>query len=516
MSLQKKVSYVILLIVGLAGAVGEYLDRQYVGGLAQDNFQAEMAAVVRQAGAHITTLAEFRNRLAREVDLYKLMANRPDLVEISIYSLPSQKGAAPTLLVNAGNTVLSGFEPAIPPLVRRAIESERDVSDLTEWDLKHRLKLAAPISVVGRLVGATYAEFTTAQFDELLEYQRRLSLWRRLVTGLLIFMAINLFLYFKVHRPVGALLSGVDAVAQGDMGTTVSVGGQDEIGKLGKQFNAMVERIRAATEENRRLYEELQHAHDDLQVKVDEATARLSIAQREAARAQRLSAIGQLAATVAHKIGTPLTALSGHIQLLAEDPHMSSEARRRLQTVELQIDRTSKIIQDLLVYARKPEPVVAPLDINACVEECMALLRLEIERRNVVLDASLSPTLDKVQGDHQQLQEVFCNLIENALDAMPGGGVLRVRTHRPEGPQGEARYRVAVEIADTGHGIAPEHIEQVFQPFFTTKKARQGTGLGLAIALEVVRAHAGYITVESEVGKGARFAVLLPAAGRSA
>jgi signal transduction histidine kinase len=338
-------------------------------------------------------------------------------------------------------------------------------------------------------------------------------------------LAINLFLYLKVHRPVGTLLSAVEAVGQGNMAAGVPVRGQDEVGQLAERFNLMVDRIRAATEENRRLYEELQRAHDNLQVRVDEATAELrkknlelattnellSMMQREVARAQRLSAIGQVAAVVAHRIGTPLTALSGHMQLLAEDPQLGAEARGRLQTVENQIERTSRIIQDLLIYARKPELVLSPLNVNSCLEECVSLLRPELGRRNVALALKASPGLGAVKADQQQLQEVFCNLIENALDAMPTGGTLAICTYAIErSGQGEKDDQVAVEIADTGQGIAPEHLDQIFQPFFTTKKSGRGTGLGLAIALETVRAHRGQITVETEVGNGTCFRVLLP------
>lgn len=514
----------ILVIVGLSALSAEYIDRQYVAKLAQENFQQEMVAVVRQVGAAITTITEFHNQPSRELELYKLLASRPDLVEIRLYALPAGETGPPSLFVSAGNNVPPKQE-GNPFLVEQAIRQASDVSDLSGWGREHLLKIAAPILVENRMVGAAYAEFSTAQFDEVLDYQRRLSLTRRLATGAVIVLAINLFLYLKVHRPVRALLAAVESVAHGNMTTAVPVGGGDEIGRLGSRFNTMVKRIRAATEENRKLYDQLQRAHDDLQIKVDEATAEvrqkikelartneiLSTTQREAARAQRLSAIGHLAATVAHKIGTPLTALSGHIQLLQEDPQLSPEARGRIKTAEAQIERTSRIIQDLLLYARKPELALAPMDLNACLTECVALLQPEIDRRGVVPVLALSPDLGKVQADPQQVQEVFCNLIENALDAMPTGGTLTIRSGaRGMALAGASGRRAAVEVEDTGEGIPREVQAQIFQPFFTTKKAGRGTGLGLAIALETVRAHGGQISVESEAGKGSRFLVLLP------
>jgi len=529
MSLPTKVSLVILLIVGLSALSGEYLDRGYVSDLARQNFQDELAAVVRQIGADITVAAEFANTNARQMELDRLMANRPDLIDVALYAFSPEESTPPVLLASAGNTTLPGLERA-PEVVERAIRLGTAITD-PQRDSQHRVRIASPISVDGRVTGAAYAEFSTAQFDEVLEYQHQLSLSRRVITGAVIVLAINIFLYWYVHRPVGALLTAVKAVTEGTMTTTVPVGGDDEIGTLASRFNRMVERIRTTTDENARLFHALQQAHNGLQVKVDEATAEirqknrelartnelLSSAQRDAARAQRLSAIGQLAASVAHKIGTPLTALSGHIQLLQEDPDLTADARRRLQIVEGQIDQTSRIIQDLLIYGRKPEPILGSMDLKACVEDCLSLMRPEIARRNVILLTDFKDMPFTVHGDSPQLQEVFCNLIDNAIDAMPEAGSLTIRMcptstrHSSPQPTGQPDS-YAVDIIDTGQGIPRDRLDQIFQPFFTTKKAGHGTGLGLAIAAETIRAHGGEMAVESEPGKGSRFTVILPQA----
>ncbi|HEU4506380.1 MAG TPA: ATP-binding protein [Nitrospira sp.] len=264
---------------------------------------------------------------------------------------------------------------------------------------------------------------------------------------------------------------------------------------------------------------ELRHTSEELRAK-NEALARtnemLSAAQHAAARAQRLSAIGQFAATVAHKIGTPLTALSGHVQLLMEDLSLPSKIRGRLQTVEAQIERTSRIIQDLLLYTRRAPPVRTKIDINECLRECASLFRTECERQHISCITELTADLPPVEADRQHMQEAFNHLIENALQAMPNGGSLCLRTaHADPVTLGRGLHQggaIAVEIADTGHGIKPDHSAQIFQPFFTTKQAGRGTGLGLAIVQETVRAHDGRITVDSEPGKGTTFTIQLPAA----
>jgi signal transduction histidine kinase len=257
--------------------------------------------------------------------------------------------------------------------------------------------------------------------------------------------------------------------------------------------------LRKTAEELHKKNEQLAHANQ-----------LLSAAQREAARVQRLSAIGQFAATVAHKIGTPLTALSGHVQLLKEDQSLAPHVRARLHIVETQIERTSGIIQDLLVYARRPDPVWTIMDVNACLHDCFSLFQTECLRLQVSCTVTVSPTPATVSADRQQLQEALNHLVENALQAMPNGGTLSLRTYITESPGADANKRVGIDIADTGSGIAPEHLAAIFQPFFTTKTIGRGTGLGLAIVQETVRAHSGQVTVESEPGKGSRFTILLP------
>jgi len=268
--------------------------------------------------------------------------------------------------------------------------------------------------------------------------------------------------------------------------------------------------LKQAEAELRRTGEEL-HAKNEALARTNEL---LSAAQRTATRAQRLSAICQFAATIAHKIGTPLTALSGHVQLLMEDLSLPPKVRGRLQTVEAQIERTSRIIQDLLLYTRRAPPVRKPVDINQCMQDCLALFRTECDRQHVACIAELKPGLPPVEADCQHLQEAFNHLIENGLQAKPNGGSLCVRTFLAPSPSAGYGHNgcVAAEIVDTGYGINPDYLAQIFQPFFTTKQAGRGTGLGLAIVQETVRTHGGKITVESEPGKGTTFTIHLPVA----
>jgi signal transduction histidine kinase len=532
LSLQVKITLIIICIVGLSAVTTEWLEARSIQHTVEDNVRAAALAVGRAVDQNVTSLAQLSNREPRTKELEKILATLPDLLNIVLYEFQPGPEVSPLAIASTGPTELllltHARQERAHALVQRVREERQPLIDYADRTNTHRVFLAAPISLKGVVVGATYAEFSTLQMDEALESLRQASRTRRLLTGLAIVVTINLFLYFKVHRPVKRLLTAVESVSQGTMTSVVPVEEQDELGELAGTFNDMVKKIREATHDNAQLTESLQAMNDSLQLKVSEATAEvlqknralahtnelLSVAQRDAARAQRLSAIGQVAATVAHKIGTPLTALSGHIQLMAEDPTLGAESRQRLQTVEAQIERTSRIIQDLLLYARRPEPVRSPLDLNACVAECLALFQPEFDRRRIALATEWSQQIEKVEADAQQLQEVFNSLIENALDAMPDGGalVIRISPHAELG-QPDHRTSVAVDLIDTGCGMNDAQLVQIFQPFFTTKRAGRGTGLGLASALETVRAHGGDITVESELKKGSRFTIVLPTDG---
>ena len=532
LSLQVKITLIIICIVSVSAVTTEWLEARSIQHTVEDNVRKAALAVGRSVDQNVTSLVQLSNREARTKELEKILANLPDLLNIVMYEFPAELGESPLPITSAGPKELLLLEhprhEKARGLIQRVREERQPLIDYADRKNTHRVFLAAPIVLKEVVVGATYAEFSTLQMDEALESLREASRTRRLLTGLAIVVAINLFLYFKVHRPVKRLLTAVESVSRGTMTSVVPVEGQDELGELAGNFNDMVGKIRDATHDNAQLTESLRTMNDSLLLKVNEATAEvlqknrvlahtnelLSAAQRDSARAQRLSALGQMAATVAHRIGTPLTALSGHIQLMAEDQTLGTESRRRLQTVETQIERTSKIIQDLLLYARRPEPVRSPLDLNVCIAESLALFQPEFDRRKIALAIESSDQTEKVEADSQQLQEVFHSLIENALDAMPDGGTLVVRvTPHAELGQPEHRRSVAVELIDTGCGMNAAQLVQIFQPFFTTKRAGRGTGLGLASALETVRAHGGDITVESELKKGSRFTVVLPTDG---
>jgi signal transduction histidine kinase len=230
------------------------------------------------------------------------------------------------------------------------------------------------------------------------------------------------------------------------------------------------------------------------------------------ALAARLADIGQLAAGVAHEINTPLASIALRAESLlksAEDPELQALGAfrnfpRYLKTIDEEIFRCKKIISALLDFSRARRPEVRDTDLNALVERATDLVRHQMKLKRVNLDVALDAGLPPIAVDDGQLRQAIIALLMNALDATPSGGRIEVTTQR----EGES---VILTVADTGAGIAPEHLDKIFNPFFTTKPVGQGTGLGLAITHGIVTSHGGEVRVTSEVDHGTRLSLVLPA-----
>lgn len=277
----------------------------------------------------------------------------------------------------------------------------------------------------------------------------------------------------------------------------------DDIGVLNTVVARAMER-RNLRKHNRELFEQLQRAYEELRQKSE------MLIQNE-----KMSAIGVLAAGVAHELNNPLTAVVGFAQMIAEKLKASrptnwndTEYERAQQALENLVQgahRARDIVGSLLRFARATKPDARSLiDINQTLRDAFVFTEHLLLRHGIALEKRLAPELPPVWGNAARLQHVFTNLIINAQQATPSGGVVRVITERAEEPKG-----VWVHIEDTGEGIPPDALEQIFEPFYTRKE--HGTGLGLSIAKQIIEEHRGAIRVESELGKGARFSVFLPA-----
>jgi two-component system NtrC family sensor kinase len=241
---------------------------------------------------------------------------------------------------------------------------------------------------------------------------------------------------------------------------------------------------------------------------VDDITERMEL-EAQLAQADKLSSIGLLAAGVAHEVNTPLAVISSYTQMLAKQVRGDQRVAPLLDKITQQTFRASEIVNGLLNFSRTGAAEFTSLDLNHIIEETLKLLEHQFRTSQVHLQMSLEENLPPILGNSGKLQQVFLNLFLNAKDAMAAGGTLRVAT--------QVNGHVAVDVSDTGSGIALEHMQRIYDPFFTTKTTvnegqRRGTGLGLAVSYGIIQEHAGKIQVESQVGNGTTFHLEFPMA----
>ena len=244
--------------------------------------------------------------------------------------------------------------------------------------------------------------------------------------------------------------------------------------------------------------------YQDLQSRMEE----LQRTQESLVESAKLAAVGELAASVAHEINTPLMVILGNSNLLLRQLPSNSPASAKVSIIEMEAHRAGKIVRDLLNFARKREPKREQLSVHDVLDRAIDLLGPKLAYAHVEVERVFDLSLPAIAGDRDQLTQVFLNLITNAMDAMETGGRVVLQTGIHQGDDG--RTMVSVSVSDTGHGIPPEHRARIFEPFYTTKSEGRGTGLGLSVSLGILQMHGGSIEVDSKVGHGTTMRVTVP------
>ena len=226
--------------------------------------------------------------------------------------------------------------------------------------------------------------------------------------------------------------------------------------------------------------------------------------QQQLVTSEKLASIGLLSAGVAHEINTPLTGISSYIQIL-QKKLTDSHYTQILEKIEVQTDRVSRIIKNLLNFARNPsDSAFHKVNIVESLQEIISLIDYKLKAMNIQLEMKLDGPVRPIWAQGERLQQVFINIILNAIDAMPKGGKLRIEV-------APTKEKIVIRIADSGTGIRKQHLAHIFDPFFTTKGIGKGTGLGLSISYAIIKEHEGHVAVESEPGKGTCFIITIPA-----
>lgn len=403
-----------------------------------------------------------------------------------------------------------------------------------------KLVIASPLWIRGKMIGGVLMEVPTGDvMRRLLDYQKMFLIL--IILDSMVLIVFGSFLLSRVLvKPLKDLVRLTQKISDGDFNQIIEVTSTNEIGQLITSFNRMIERLKENQEKIKMHLESLELAN-----------VKLKQAQEELIRTEKLASVGRFAAGVAHEVGNPLGSILGYTSILAREEATPEETQDYLKRIEKEIERINRIVKELLNFARPSRLEIQEVEINRVIEDTLSLLSYQKSFINIETRLNLQPDLPMIKANESQLSQVFINIVLNAVDAMPDGGVLSIETEnyvigsgreddlghpyfprRKDDPM-ETDYSllrgpdpfstlftkfsrgerlVKIRITDTGIGIKKEDLEKIFDLFFTTKDPDKGTGLGLSISLRIIESLRGEVKVKSEEGKGTVFEIYFPVA----
>jgi len=510
--LKTKITLLLLVIVPGTLLFSSYLDFQLSKKAQFDLYLDRNLYIAMQIDLSLPDPRIKENLPRIEEEIEEWLLSRPTLMGIEVFVF-SPKG---------WEIVTSNYRHSKPVLLHLTQEQIKELKrDKPLFFLKgdgeeNQMEVTVPLHSRKKIIGGVRI---VSSLDEAHSYLNKKKQWTYLITFssiLIILVTSTLFFKRLVGNPIQRLVEAMDRVEKGDLETVTPIQSRDELGELGRHFNQMIKKIRESHEQNIQLLSQISRFNEELTLKVKSATSELKLlhealseTQRQLSQSEKLAALGLLTGAVAHQIGTPLNSISGYIQLMLQEGNLQPKDQQRLKIIESQLDRLADSFKTLLSYTHLPKPQRKPLDINGVLRELISLSEPWLRSHQITFESSFDPNLPLVLGEVTHLQTLFLNLINNAIDAMPKGGHLIIKT-LSFSPTSEKEGWVEISISDTGVGISEEIKKKIFDPFFTTKKVGEGMGLGLSICEKIVKDHLGRMEVQSEVGKGSTFYVYLP------
>ncbi len=308
----------------------------------------------------------------------------------------------------------------------------------------------------------------------------------------------TLLLSRAIIRPLKNLVEATEKISEGNFDIQVQEESQNEIGQLARAFNEMAAELAQRQKNLESRLTELGQTNRELKETRDQLII-----------SEKLASVGKLASGVAHEIGNPLSIISGYLEMISKSKNLDEREQDLLARVDGEVKRIHQIIRELLEYSRPPSDRMEFVDVNQAIMESLKLIEVQKDFHKVKTNLYFNQALPAIPAGPNQLKQVLINLLFNALDSMPEGGSLQIRTAASDNDSRE----ICIEIADSGIGIPPEHLTKIFDPFFTTKEPGKGVGLGLSVSLRLVEAMGGKIEVESVKGEGSVFRIKLKTGG---
>jgi two-component system NtrC family sensor kinase len=494
--------------------------------------QEDMQAM---ASRHVTQVTDVIVASTR----YAMLVNKRDIAEKIITDIARQKGIERVRVISADGTIIHSNHPAETgysveqseePCVQchKTDKPLKQVPDEERWRViespgghrtlatMHAIRNEPSCSSASchehpasqTVLGIVDVAYSLDEIDQSIKTHGLHIIGISLGVILLISVSVGVLLQRLIYLPLKDLESGVEKLASGRRDPDIPVRNDDEFGHVASSFNAMTK----ALNDSRRELEELVQT---LELKIEERTQELRVAEAEIARGEKLASVGVLAAGIAHELNNPLTGVLTFTSLLRRKMPDGSEDAEDLDLVIRETRRCAAIIKRLLDFAREKVPVKGWFDLNQVIEETIRFTDRPASLRQIEITADLDPGLPQVWGDADLIKQIVLNLLVNAQQAIEAQGSIRVATRpymakAPAKPGVEALPMVEIVVKDSGCGIPEANLQRIFDPFFTSKEVGKGTGLGLSVSYGIVKAHGGRINVESVVGEGSTFHILLP------
>jgi len=371
-----------------------------------------------------------------------------------------------------------------------------------------------PVDLSGPWKATLVMKWTLGQVESFLKTEEKISIAFAIGLVVVLTLVSGSITQRIIGRPLEQIAGAMRDVEGGDLSRRIPVATADEMGRLSQGFNSMLGRLSQADAQirafNQRLAAEIEAATHDLSEKnatLAQLNRLLNDMRLDNASKVRLATLGQLAAQLAHEIGTPLSSVSGHVQLALRERELPPALRERLDVSAREIERISKIVRDYLDSTRPLEPERHPTALPRLLEEAVEIVQGVAPAKQARVTWKVTPGIGDVITDPGLLRQIVVNLLSNALDAVDLNGRVDVEA-RPVTDDD-----ILITVSDTGNGIPPDDLRRIFEPFYTTKGRGKGTGLGLAICRQLTAALGGAISVESESGKGSTFFIRLPRQG---
>ncbi len=493
----------------------------------QEHLQEEIAA-------HVTQISEVIVKSTR----YAMLLNKRDIADKIIQDIGKQRGIERLRVMNKDGTIIHsnrsaeiGFsvDQQAAPCVQchRTSKPLAHVPDDKRWRISktgagHR-SLDAMAAIRNEptcssaschehpagqsVLGIVEIAYSLDEMDRTLETHGLYLAGITLGIILLVAISVGALLQRLIYLPLKDLESGSGKIAFGDLDHNIPIRSDDEFGRVAGSINQMTMALKKS-----RL--ELQELVQTLESKVEARTQELLVAEAEVAQGEKLASVGMLASGIAHELNNPLTGVLTFTSLLRKKMEEGSQDADDLDLVIRETKRCASIIRRLLDFAREKVPVKGFFSLNQLIEDTVRFVDRPASLRHIEITMDLDQDLPRVWGDADLIKQVVLNILVNAQQAIDGEGKVNVESRYlakpPPKPGAEPLPMVEIAVTDTGCGIPEANLQRIFDPFFTSKEVGKGTGLGLSVSYGIVKAHGGRITVESVVGVGTTFRILLP------